>query len=87
MIAQTPTPPPTCLSPSDDAHWQYVMPTDSAEAHYVYSQPIDKPERDDRLYKFIRLQNGLQVLLIHDATADQAAAALNVAVGHLSDPV
>lgn len=35
----------------------------------------------------IRLENGLEALLCSDPTTDKAAAALNVRVGHLSDPV
>jgi len=35
----------------------------------------------------IRLQNGLEAMLIHDIKADKSAASLDVAVGHLYDPV
>lgn len=53
----------------------------------VFTKPIQKSENDDREYRYIRLQNGLQAVLVHDATADKAAASLDVSVGHLSDPV
>ena len=43
--------------------------------------------QDDREYRVIRLENGLEATLVRDATADKAAASLDVAVGHLSDPV
>lgn len=42
---------------------------------------------DARTYRLIQLENGLQALLIHDRTADNAGAALDVAAGQLMDPV
>ncbi|KAH9440810.1 hypothetical protein Pst134EA_032633 [Puccinia striiformis f. sp. tritici] len=39
-----------------------------------------------RTYRIIRLKNDLQVILIHDPKTDKAAAAMDVNVGHLSDP-
>lgn len=53
----------------------------------VFTGQIQKSQQDDREYKLIRLQNGLQAMLVHDAKADKAAASLDVAVGHLHDPV
>lgn len=53
----------------------------------VYLKPLVKSEQDDRDYRLIQLNNGLQAILVHDAKADKAAASLDVAVGHLSDPV
>ena len=53
----------------------------------VYSKPVEKSPQDDREYRVIRLDNGLQAMLVHDAKADKAAASLDVAVGHLYDPV
>jgi insulysin len=47
---------------------------------------ISKPDLDDRNYLVIKLTNDLQVLLVSDPTTDKAAAALDVNVGHLSDP-
>ncbi|KAI9355143.1 Metalloenzyme, LuxS/M16 peptidase-like protein [Zopfochytrium polystomum] len=48
---------------------------------------IMKPELDDRTYLHLHLpSNNLQALLISDPTTDKAAAALDVHVGHLSDP-
>jgi insulysin len=55
--------------------------------HSVFTKPIQKSQQDDRDYRLIRLENGLQAMLIHDAKADKAAASLDVAVGHLYDPV
>ncbi|KAF9285850.1 Insulinase (Peptidase M16) [Mortierella alpina] len=55
-------------------------------SHAVFTKPIESSQNDDRSYRLIRLNNDLEVLLIHDATADKSAAALDVHVGHLSDP-
>jgi insulysin len=52
-----------------------------------FKRTIQKSPHDNRKYRLIRLENGLEAMLIHDPQADQAAASLNVAVGHLSDPV
>ena len=72
---------------ADDEFWMHVEANGSTPGHYVYSKPIHKSEQDDREYRAIRLENGLQALLVHDAKTDKAAASLDVAVGHLSDPV
>ena len=56
-------------------------------SYWVYTKPIQKSQQDDREYRLIRLDNGLQAMLVHDAKADKAAASLDVAVGHLHDPV
>ncbi len=81
------TMPPPVLSDPEDAFWICIPATPSAPQHYVYSKPIQKSEQDDREYRVIRLENGLEAVLIHDANADKSAASLNVAVGHLSDSV
>jgi len=47
---------------------------------------IDKSPSDDKNYRGLTLPNGLRVLLASDPKADTAAAALNVRVGHFSDP-
>lgn len=48
-------------------------------------EPITSPN-DDRDYQAFTLPNQLQVLLISDPAADQAAAALAVGVGSVDDP-
>lgn len=53
----------------------------------VFTKSIEKSQLDDRDYRLIKLENGLLAMLVHDAKADIAAASLDVAVGHLSDPV
>lgn len=65
--------------------WKVVERPDRV-AHHVFTKPIVKSEQDDRDYRIIQLENGLQVTLVHDAKADKAAASLDVAVGHLYDP-
>ncbi|XP_077297928.1 insulin-degrading enzyme-like [Arctopsyche grandis] len=47
---------------------------------------IIKSSGDKREYRGIQLKNRLKVLLVSDPTTDKSAAALNVNVGHLSDP-
>lgn len=42
---------------------------------------------DKRLYKSLTLPNKLSCLLISDADTEKSAAALNVNVGALEDPV
>lgn len=61
--------------------------TDGSTPYSVYGKPIVKSQQDDRDYQLIQLDNGLQAMLVHDAKADKAAASLDVAVGHLNDPV
>jgi hypothetical protein len=56
-------------------------------SYWVYTKQIQKSQQDEREYRLIRLDNGLQAMLVHDAKADKAAASLDVAVGHLHDPV
>ena len=41
---------------------------------------------DDRTYRHVALDNGLNVLLIHDPSCDKAAAAMDVHIGSYSDP-
>ena len=70
-----------------NTNWQLVECTQTRPAYHQYMGEIRKPMTDDRPYRLIRLVNGLQALLIHDATAHNSAACLNVAVGQLMDPV
>ena len=68
------------------AEWEQVS-KENVPPYSVYKLPIVKSERDDREYRVIKLENGLEATLVHDAKAERAAASLDVAVGHLSDPV
>ena len=47
---------------------------------------LRKSELDRREYRWLALRNKLEVLLISDAETDKAAAAMDVGVGHASDP-
>ncbi|CRK98493.1 CLUMA_CG011850, isoform A, partial [Clunio marinus] len=47
---------------------------------------IVKSQEDKRLYRGLKLSNGMKVLLVSDATTDKSAACLCVEVGHMSDP-
>jgi hypothetical protein len=70
------------------ADWIRVTPArDSTPPFSVFSKTLQKSEQDDRDYRIIELENGLQATLVHDPKADKAAASLDVAVGHLYDPV
>lgn len=46
---------------------------------------LETPSLDNREYRVIRLQNQLEVLLVHDAETDKASAAMDVNVGNFSD--
>jgi hypothetical protein len=63
----------------------YILSEKGTFAEYI--KPIEKSLNDDRFYRSIRLANDLEVLLIQDPSVDKSAAALDVHVGHLSDPV
>lgn len=47
---------------------------------------IIKSAEDKRLYRGVQLDNDMKILLISDSTTDKSAAALDVNVGHMSDP-
>lgn len=68
------------------ADWERVTPV-SAPPFSVFTKSLQKSAQDDREYRLIRLENGLEAVLVHDSKADKAAASLDVAVGHLHDPV
>lgn len=51
------------------------------------TEAVQKPDTDDREYAIIQLSNSLEVLLVSDIHCDKSAAALDVHVGSLCDPV
>eukprot|EP01006_Ploeotia_vitrea_P044505 TRINITY_DN66835_c8_g9_i1.p1 TRINITY_DN66835_c8_g9~~TRINITY_DN66835_c8_g9_i1.p1 ORF type:complete len:1085 (-),score=521.06 TRINITY_DN66835_c8_g9_i1:2330-5323(-) len=59
----------------------------SASAAALVSQvtPVKSAE-DEREYRIVTLSNELQVMLISDPETDKSAAAMDVHVGHFSDP-
>jgi insulysin len=58
----------------------------AVECTHVKMTAIQKPQVDDRQYSYLTLPNDLQAVIISDPTADKCAAALDVNVGHFSDP-
>ena len=59
-----------------------VQPIQGSLTH----NPIIQSPNDDRQYRAITLDNGLQALLVSDPDADKAAAAMDVSVGSDNDP-
>lgn len=47
---------------------------------------IKQSPNDNRAYQHLTLDNGLTVLLVKDSSAEKAAAALTINVGHFDDP-
>lgn len=71
------------MTPSD---WSHVSPGSDIPPHLLFTRPLEKSQVDDRQYSVIKLENGLTAMLVHDPHTENAAASLDVAVGHLSDP-
>lgn len=64
----------------EDRWWR---PAPEAEGGEV---GIHRSPADDRSYRYLRLDNGLRVVLVSDPDGDKAAAALSVAVGSFDNP-
>ena len=75
------------LKEDDKVNWKFIPAQDGRPAYYLYDSEIHKSVNDDREYRFIRLENGLEAVLVHDAKTDKAAASMNVTVGSFNDPV
>ncbi|KAF8136542.1 Metalloenzyme, LuxS/M16 peptidase-like protein [Boletus edulis] len=60
--------------------------TTSIPPYSFFTKDIEKSHFDQRHYRIIRLENGITAMLVHDPNTENAAASLDVAVGHLSDP-
>lgn len=71
----------------DLKEWRTIPASHGIPSYAVFEKEITKPEVDDREYRYIKLENELEVLLVHDANADKSAASMDVEVGHLHDPV
>ncbi|KAI8458009.1 Metalloenzyme, LuxS/M16 peptidase-like protein [Phakopsora pachyrhizi] len=63
-----------------------VPATDDIRAYWIFEREVVRSDNDTRSYRIIRLENELEVILIHDPKTDKAAASMDVNVGHLSDP-
>ncbi|KAH7889516.1 Metalloenzyme, LuxS/M16 peptidase-like protein [Phlebopus sp. FC_14] len=66
--------------------WKLIPQNGHVPPYSVFTRPLEKSQVDEREYRVIRLQNGLNAMLVHDPKTENAAASLDVAVGHLSDP-
>ena len=66
--------------------WTTVLSADTP-TYYAYNKEVEKSPNDDREYRFIKLTNGLEAVVVHDSAADTAAASVTVSSGHLLDPV
>lgn len=81
------TPAQSRMTSTATAEWKAIHDASGLRKCDVISEPMEKSQLDDREYRYIRLPNALEALVISDSKADKAAAALDVGVGHLSDPV
>ena len=62
----------TKMTPSANLDNNWIVPESSAQ--------------DDRSYAIYKTSSGLTCLLVSDPTTDKASAAMDVRVGHFSDP-
>lgn len=74
-------------TPSSSSTTSSSSSSDAPSAPYaLFTKDLERSLLDDRQYRIICLANGLEALVIHDPTADKGSAAMDVRVGHLSDP-
>jgi hypothetical protein len=73
-------------SPSAKGNAADEHPPNQAFAATQANLEIDLPPNDDRGYRYVRLTNGLECVLISDTMCDVTAAAMDVGVGSLADP-
>ena len=66
---------------SDEESWWRPAPAADGGMAGILRSPADA-----RQYRYVRLDNGLQVVLVSDPQADRSAAALSVAVGSFDNP-
>ncbi|WFD42936.1 insulysin [Malassezia psittaci] len=66
---------------------KHITLSDGTTASYeAFQGQIEKPVMDECDYELIRLPNKLEAVVISDPETDKASAAMDVRVGHLSDP-
>lgn len=63
-----------------------VAPIDMAPYVLERFEDIEKSASDQRAYRWLRLSNTMQVMLVSDPSCDYAAAAMDVGIGSASDP-
>lgn len=68
-------------SSAGEASWWRPAPDADGGAVGIHRSPAD-----DRHYRYLRLDNGLQLVLISDPDGDKSAAALSVATGSFDNP-
>lgn len=66
--------------------WLFALLLFTANVVQASQAPIKSPN-DHNNYRYLELDNGLNVLLISDPDSDKGAASLNVAVGSGDDPI
>lgn len=57
-----------------------------SKGYHLASTSILQSPNDPRQFEYLKLSNGLAVLLVHQADSEKSAAALTVNVGHFDDP-
>ncbi|PWZ00255.1 hypothetical protein BCV70DRAFT_206508 [Testicularia cyperi] len=58
----------------------------AAAPYAVFTKDLEISAQDDMRYRLVRLSNGLEALVIQDPKTDKSSAAMDIRVGHLSDP-
>lgn len=80
------TSPGSALDHLPEDAWQPVPAKDGLPPYAIYTKSVEQSPNDDRAYRLIMLENGLEAMIVSDPKTDKAAAAMDVKVGHLSDP-
>lgn len=73
-------------SPLDKPLPGYRVVSGGHNDYAVFQHDLIKSPNDDRQYRLVLLKNGMEALIVHDPKTDKSAAAMDVKVGHLSDP-
>ncbi|EJC99255.1 uncharacterized protein FOMMEDRAFT_170573 [Fomitiporia mediterranea MF3/22] len=76
----------TTLS-EDSENWEFVRAKDNNPSYHIYTAPVQTSNRDYRKYAVIRLNNGLEAVVINDIYLDTSAAWMDVAIGKFNDPL
>lgn len=82
VASMTPSP----LPPKAEFQTRSIKIDGKDVSYAVFEGEMEKPLLDQRNYQLIRLANDLEALVISDPETDKASAAMDVRVGHLSDP-
>lgn len=65
---------------------QQSTPSSSGVTNIPTEISINRSPKDDRAYRYLTLDNGMQVVLVSDANSQQSVASLSVGVGSYQDP-